>query len=341
MRIAAAALLAVLAVPAIAAEGAKPDALPSSSAEFTVHSSRVEDRKAVFATVESVRRTMARARIGGTVAALSVSEGDRVEAGQQLALVGDPKLALQLDANDQRMRSQQAQRDQTQADLQRAQQLFTNGNVAKSVLEQAQTALQVAERALAALRAERAVTGQQMAEGAVLAPVSGRVLQVPVSVGTVVMPGETVVAIATQNYILRAALPERHARFIKVGDRVSVGEQEADEPLGLQGKSLFRQPPRNGVVKKVYHEIRDGRVMADIEVDGLDDYFVGERVRVWVATGVREGFVVPSHFVYRRYGLDFARLKDGTEVVVQPGRPSGDGIEVLSGLRDGDVVIAP
>lgn len=331
MRAVAALLAALVAHTAAAAE--PPD--------FPVHASRIDDRKAVFATVETIRRTMARARTGGTVGELSVSEGDHVLAGQKIAAVGDPKLVMLLDANDQRMRSQQAQRDQAQSDLRRAQELFASGTVARARLEQAQTALQVAERGLAALKADRAVTGQQLAEGAVLAPTAGRVLAVPVSLGSVVMPGETIAVIATENYILRADIPERHARFIKAGDSVLVGEQEVAEPLGLQGKTLFRQPPRQGTVAKVYPEIKDGRVTADIAVAGLDDYFVGERVRLWVSTGQRDGLVVPEAYLHRRSGLTFATLKDGTEVLVQPGRPTPDGIEVLSGLRDGDVVVAP
>ena len=46
-------------------------------------------------TVEPVHELAARARIGGTVASLSVTEGDQVEAGSTLAVVADPKLVLQ------------------------------------------------------------------------------------------------------------------------------------------------------------------------------------------------------------------------------------------------------
>lgn len=342
MKFLAAALLIILASPGFAEENPAPCQEVDIPSEFTLHVSKLDDRKEVFATVETVRRTMARARIGGTVAELTVTEGDQVEASQKLAAVGDPKLLMQFEANEQRMRSQQAQRDQAQTDLQRAKELLPLGAIPATRLEQAQTALLVADRGLAALRAERAVTSQQLAEGAVLAPVSGRVLSVPVSVGSVVMPGETVAVIATKDYILRAQLPERHARFINAGDFVDVGDTEMPEPLGLQGKTLFRQASRQGTVTKVYPEIKDGRVTADIAVTGLDDYFVGERVRVWVSTGRRDGLAVPAAFLYRRYGLTFAKLKDGPEVIVQPGpvRPHGS-VEVLSGLRDGDTVVAP
>ncbi|CAO3455823.1 RND efflux system, inner membrane transporter [Azospirillum argentinense] len=70
---------------------------------LTVQPRPVEDLKAVFATVESVRETLARTRIGGTVADLTVTEGDKVPLGQVIATVRDPKLPLQLAALDARI----------------------------------------------------------------------------------------------------------------------------------------------------------------------------------------------------------------------------------------------
>src|SRR5579864_7421058 len=63
---------------------------------ITVAPISVVDEKAVFATVESASIEPARARIGGTVAALAVREGDHVEQGQVVASVGDEKIALQM-----------------------------------------------------------------------------------------------------------------------------------------------------------------------------------------------------------------------------------------------------
>ena len=96
---------------------------------------------------------------------------------------------------------------------------------------------------------------------------------------------------------------------------------------------------REGRVRLVYPEIQGGRVIADVEVSGLGDYFVGERTRVYVTTGKRPAFVVPAAAVYQRAGASFVRVKGGAEVVVQAGEQTPDGLEILSGLRNGDVVI--
>ena len=85
----------------------------------------------------------------------------------------------------------------------------------------------------------------------------------------------------------------------------------------------------------------ESRVRDVAAVDGLGDFFVGERTRVYVATGKRDALVVPADLVYRRYGVSYVKLKDGTEVVVQPGLPVDGGIEILSGLNEGDAVVRP
>jgi RND family efflux transporter MFP subunit len=307
--------------------------LSPAAAQQTVTRQQVDDRKAVIATVEPIRELVARARIGGTIVALSVREGDQVAAGDRIALVVDPKLALQIQALESRIQAQSAAREQAQIDLNRIEQLRTSGTVSQAQLDQARTRLNMAERTYLALRSDREVVEQQSTEGAVLAPASGRVLKVPVSVGSVVLPGETIATLATDNYILRLQLPERHARFMKAGDEILVGSR------GLQQQD--QETLRPGRVRLVYPQIDQGRVIADAEVDGLGDFFVGERTRVYVTTGKRDALVVPAELVYRRYGVSYVKLKNGTEVVVQPGLPVDDGIEILSGLNEGDVLVQP
>jgi RND family efflux transporter MFP subunit len=325
-------LAAVLALVASAAVAARP--LPAFAQDVTVVRRIVADRKAVIATVEPMHEVLARARIGGTVAKLTVKEGDQVSASGSVAVVVDQKLMLQMQALDSRIRAQQAERDQAQLDFDRTQELRRSGVASQSQLDKANTRLDVAKRTLQALRSDRQVVEQQSAEGAALAPEAGRVLKVPVREGSVVLPGETIATIATKNYILRLQLPERHARVIKEGDTILVGER------GL-GAVQEVEELRSGRVVLVYPEIDQGRVIADVRVEGLGDYFVGERTRVYIATGTRAALVLPEGFVYRRFGVDYVKLKDGAEIVVQRGLPVEGGLEILAGLKPGDVVTKP
>jgi RND family efflux transporter MFP subunit len=323
-----------LALTALAA--GLPFCAPASAAdEGIVRLAPVDDRKAVIATVEPFRQFLARARTGGTIIALTVREGDVVNEGDRIAMAVDQKLKLQMQALQARIQAQQAEREQARADFNRVQQLRGSGAVSEKQAEQARTRLDVAERTLQALQTDRQVIEEQAAQGAVLAPGAGRVLKVPVALGSVVMAGETIAVIASQNYILRLQLPERHAKFIKAGDTILIGER------GLEAKEEEPETLRRGTVVLVYPEISQGRVIADVKVEGLGSYFVGERTRVYLATGTRQALVIPGGYVYRRFGVSYVKLKDGTEVVVQPGLPVEAGLEILAGLHEGDAVAKP
>jgi len=327
-------------IPLIAAIGLGLASIPAAAEEiFVAKPGLVADQKAVFATVESRRIVSARARIGGTVAELAVKEGDHVENAQVVATIGDEKIALQLKSLDAQIAGLDSQRAQAQTDLARTETLVNNGTIPRTRLDEARTVFNVADNALRARMAERSVIAQQLSEGRVLAPTSGRVLKVPLTTGTVILAGEPVATIAEQDFILRLRVPERHAQFLKAGDSVRVD----DAGLGESG-------PRFGTIQLVYPQIEDGRVVADAMVEGLGDYFVTERVRVWISAGDRMAFVIPSRFLTTRFGVDYVKVRnaDNREIDVpiqrgrelpQPDRP--DGIEILSGLNAGDRLVKP
>ena len=311
----------------------------SAAETFTVAPQQVADEKAVFATVESANIIPARARIGGTVVELAVQIGDRVERDQVVATVADEKLSLQTRSLDAQIAGLQAELAKAKADLDRAQELLARGTIAKANFDTAQTAFDVANNLLKARTAERSVIGQQIAEGKVLAPTAGRVLTVPVTTGAVIMAGEAVASIAEQNFVLRLQVPERHARFLKAGDKVRIDGRD----LGADGAKF-------GTISLIYPQIADGRVTVDAKVVGVGDYFVGQRIQVWVSAGARTSIVVPGSFIGTRFGIDYARVAKGAEtaidVPVQRGRElprpdMPDALEILSGLRAGDVLVRP
>lgn len=298
----------------------------------------VVDQKAVFATVESTSVVPARGRIGGTVAQLKVREGDRVAAGQAIATIGDDKLILQMKSLDAQIEALQAQANQAQLDFTRTEGLVERGILPRIKLDEQRTALNVAENGLRAKTAERAVINEQLNQGQVLAPADGRVLKRLITVGSVVLAGDPIVTVAQQNFKLRLRVPERHARFLKAGDRIQV-----------DGAEFAGEAAKSGVIDLVYPQIEEGRVIADATVDGLGEYFVGDRLRVWVSGGTRTAFVIPSGYVMTRFGIDYVRLYRDSgpiDVPVQRGRelptPAlADGLEILSGISAGDQLVRP
>ncbi|MGB8316173.1 MAG: efflux RND transporter periplasmic adaptor subunit [Aestuariivirga sp.] len=319
-----------------------PGAVPVHAGEFTVQAEARTDFKAVFGRVESRDMVQARARIGGTIISLDVEEGSSAQAGAVIARVVDDKLALHMDALDARLKELDVEMQNAATELGRGKSLFASGTIAKSRLDDLQTRVDVLTNQIAAAKSERAVIVQQGAEGDVLAPASGRVLSVPVTKGSVVMPGETIARIAGGGYFLRLSLPERHAAQINEGDDVFVGGR------GLDSATVSFEKARKGKLVKVYPEIEGGRVLADVEVDGLGDFFAGERTLVWIPVDQRSAISVPPESITTRYGIDYVSLVNGAEpldVAVITGEKfetgKGARIEILSGLRDGDKVATP
>jgi RND family efflux transporter MFP subunit len=292
---------------------------------------RVTDWKAVYGTVEARDRIPARARLGGTLINLLVAEGDTVSAGQELARIVDDKLELQLQALAARREALLAQLSSAKADLERGEDLLKDGVITAQRIEALRTGVDVLNGQVAALEAEAGVIRQQAREGTVLAPVAGRVLEVPVTKGAVAMPGEVVAVIGGGGTFLRIAVPERHAMALDEGDTIRISGPEGD---------------REGRLARVYPLIEGGRVVADVEIGGLPDRHVGTRMLVSLPVTEREALMVPADSIVNRSGLDFVGIATADGVVLRsivPGRTQMvDGVamvEALSGLRVGDRVV--
>jgi len=182
-----------------------------------------------------------------------------------------------------------------------------------------------------ATRADRRVVEQRATEGDVLAPISGIVLQVPVTTGAVVQPGEVIAEIGGGGVFLRLAVPERHAGQLRQG---------AEIVISREGGS------RTGRLDKIYPQIENGRVIADVEVGGLDDLLVDARVLVRLPVGETTALIVPASAARTRFGLDFVPVDEDGHVALRSvvlGQHSMvndvDMVQVLSGLKVGDTVV--
>lgn len=184
-----------------------------------------------------------------------------------------------------------------------------------------------------ATKAQRSVVVQQGAEGEVLAPGDGRILTVPVTKNAVIMAGEPVATIGGGGFFLRLAIPERHASLLKKDAAIRIASDKGEA---------------TGRLAKIYPQLENGRVIADVEVDRLDTAYVNARVLVEVPVGERKAIVVPVSAVATSSGIDFVTVAaDGKEfarAVVTGEKSIVDGkpmIEILTGLTSGDMVVLP
>lgn len=306
---------------------------PAAAGELALAPTVITEWKPIYGRVEARTMAPARARIGGTIIELDVSEGDLVEAGQKIARVRDDKLAYQIDAVDAKLRALEAQLQRAEGELERGQTLIDKGVITTQRIDSLRTDVEVTRNQIAAARAEREVVLQQQAEGDIFAPSDGRVLTVPVTRDAVIMAGEAVANIGSGGFFLRLAIPERHAGSLREGTtiRLTTGGEEAV-----------------GQLVKIYPQIENGRVIADVEIGGVETAFVDARLPVEVPVGEREALLVPVGAVTTRSGIDFVTVShDGEPVersVVLGERTDGENgvlVEVLTGLSAGETVLTP
>jgi RND family efflux transporter MFP subunit len=305
----------------------------AEAAEITIRPATVPEMKAVYGQIQPRNSVAARARLSGSVTELKVTEGDIVKAGDVIAEISDDKLDFQIKAIDARLLGLQASLKDARAELDRAERLVRSGAASTQRLDQLRTQADVIANQIGTAEAQRSVIVQQSAEGAVIAPASGRVVSVPATKGAVAMAGETIAEIAGGGFFLRLAVPERHAQDLRQGSTIRI--DAAGKPL-------------TGTLAKIYPSIEGGRVTADVEVENLDTQFVGGRVLVELPVGERQAILVPASAVTTHSGVDFVTVKhkDGSvqRAVLAGQAAEFEGkaaVEILSGLVEGDIVVTP
>lgn len=294
----------------------------------------VPEWKAVFARVEARDRVPARSRLGGVLETIEVSEGVEVQQNQVIGFVKDEKLRLQMAAVDSQMRSLKSQLQNAVTELERGENLLKQGVTTKQRVDVLRTQVEVLEGRMDVVRAEGDVISQRTAEGAVLAPISGRVLRVPLTAGSVVMPGEEIASIGGGGFFLRLAIPERHAGSLVQGAEILIS--------GLE-------PETTGTLAKIYPLIENGRVIADVEVADLVTDYVDARVLVRLPVGTTMAVVVPQKAVVSRMGLEFVTVLGPDGQPVQRVVVSGEThmisgtlvVQILSGLEADARLVMP
>lgn len=286
------------------------------------------DLKPVGGQVTTRDEVQAVARIGGILIRLDVKAGDRVQAGQRIALINDDRINLAAGAAGAAVAGAQAESARANADLKRIRELHAAGVYADARLEQTLATAKAADARLKAARDEAAAARALGGQGAVLAAAAGRVLLADVPPGSPVMPGQLIARLSAGPLVVRLDVPEAIALAVKPGDTAQLSEP------GL---------PAQGRVAQVWPGVTGGMVRVDLAVPGLSDALMGRRVSALLPAGTRPALVVPRRFVRIRHGIAQVLVQDGKTITSVPVEVSDTAdpaaVELLSGVAAGDVLV--
>lgn len=300
----------------------------------------------------------------GRVASLAVDVGDRVEAGQVLALIDpidlDQRIAAASGSTGRSAALEQAAASQVadasarlalaRSDATRGEELFRGGWLTRSALDQRRQALAAAEAGLAAAQAnrsaavqergrtgaERAALQEQKANLRLVAPKAGLVVRRLAEPGTTVVAGQAVIEVVDPAELWI------NARF----DQTRAGGIAAGLPARIVLRSRIDAQARGSVlrVEPVADAVTE-EVLAKVAFDagaGLPP--IGELAEVTIGLPARGRTLAVPNAAIHRIGSDVGvwALRDGDLefVALKLGVEDADGwVQVLAGLAKGDQVI--
>ena len=300
------------------------------------------DRQEAVGTVKSVTSAVVAARVTGVMTSINVKEGDRVRKGQTLATLESKETsagaaAARAGADEARNALHEAMSRKRLADatFKRYQQLFIEQAVTRQEFDTRQTEQEVAAQGVARAesRLAQALEGAKAADAMagytkVVAPLSGVVTAKSVDSGATLFPGMPILTVEDDSaFLLEVQAPE------SLKGRISVG-QSVDVALDVQQVLAGRVAE---VVPIVDPGSRTFTVKMAISGKNLRSGMYG---RAMFPVGSRKGITVPRSAVVERGSLTSVWFVDAGGIarmrLIKPGRSTGNGLEVLSGLTAGD-----
>lgn len=140
---------------------------------YTVSEPAGADIRRYSGTIEASDTSGLAFAVAGTVASVEVNQGDRVTAGQVLASLDTEPFELDVQAATAQLASAQAGYNEKSTELDRQDQLFSKGWVAKAALDQAQAAFDAAKADLSLARSRLGTAQRDLGNTKLTAPFDG------------------------------------------------------------------------------------------------------------------------------------------------------------------------
>jgi RND family efflux transporter MFP subunit len=316
-------------------------------------------------TVRAVRSAPIASKLTGTILEVRVRPGDRVKAGQVLAIIdsreadamiqkaeaGKREAEMALQETESHIAAARSNLELSEATLSRYQKLRDQKSVTPQEFEEVQARQRAASASLEAVQARKqqvlAKIAQAESEHRTIqaldsyaelhAPFDGVITQKHFDAGSLALPGVPVVTIEeTSRYRLEVPIEETHSRSLRLGQKleVRVGGSE-----GLLEQGVVREiEPVADAASRTYLVKLDLPVRSTLRSGMYGEALLpgGSSEAIWIENRgvVRQGQIEGVYVVERNTTASLRLLKLGGM--------SGNQVEVLSGLQNAETyVLAP
>ena len=285
-------------------------------------------------TLQAVNQSPVAAQASGRIAQLLVKAGDRVRAGQLLAVIDDRVTQAGVAQAQAGVAQAQAQLAQAETHLKRTRELHAQGFLAQAALDVAETQLKAARAG--ADQARAGATQSSLAQGytRLTAPYDGHVLATHAEAGDLAAPGVPVLTVyAPQPLRAVTHVPASRAGLAQAATRLEI---QRPDGRWVTPASRTRLPATDPVSQTTEWRL-------DLAATDAADLLPGQQVRVRFVAGDQQRLLVPASAILRRGELTavYRVSTEGSFVLraVRLGADHGEaGVEVVSGVQPGDRV---
>jgi RND family efflux transporter MFP subunit len=309
----------------------------------------IPDWLEALGTVRAAQTSQVSSQLMGNIIELRAHEGDRVHSGQVLAVLDDSQPRSAVDQATSAVNV--AEKELTAADsdlalagatLKRYQQLYEKKSVSPQEFDEINARYQSAEA-----RRDMARAGQSHANAAlaqartslgytrIRAPFTGVVTEKKADAGALASPGMPIFTIEdTRSYRLEVTVDESELRFVRLG-QASPATIDALGNVSFSGKVVQIVPAADPASRSF---------LVKVELAANSSLRSGLFGRARFSRGERSAVLISQTSLVERGQLQGIYVLDANQIAglryVTLGKSAGEQIEVLSGLQEGEKLVA-
>lgn len=276
----------------------------------------------------------------GQITRINVEEGDFAEQGDRLLHIKDDNLKARKEQVDAQLSQARANLENTEKNYNRIQNLYKNGSATQKEYDDMKTRLESAKSSVKSLEGKRREIEDMLSYTTIRAPIDGYIVRKLVEQGDMASPGKPLLTIENIRTLeIKATIPESQVNLVKVGDSLRIKVPAADR-LRLKGRITSINPSGN-------RGSRQFSVKAVFRETGPEQRIKpGMYAELWMSQPTDPAITVHKKALIERGQLTgLYTLNSNREAVlrwVRTGYQSGDRIEILSGIAEGEsYIISP
>ncbi|MFN2355214.1 MAG: efflux RND transporter periplasmic adaptor subunit [Desulfopila sp.] len=285
---------------------------------FEVAATRIADQVEIMATVQAAKSAVISSRISGNITEIHVSPGSFVQKNDDLVHISAEEISA-------KVLQARAQLSQAERNLKREQKLLQQKAATREAVKSLEDTLKIAQ---ANYREAKTMLGYTT----VAAPFDGRITRKIVDVGGLAVPGKPLLHIENEENIqVFTDVPETLASHVHMGMEMDISIPVAS--LNVTGTVAEITPIAD----------RQSRTVAiKLDIDNYPALRSGQFARVRLPGTTVQTIVVPPETVHSFGQMERIFLEEQGRArlrLVRTGKHYDSGIEILSGLSDGDTIV--